>query len=92
VNSRFGKLYRQRFAYDKRQLKYMVNRIETEEKVHSERNVASVDATFTRDAVVAQGEKVRIVDADEDTGLELFCYNRCGNEDSEFIKGCRGLV
>ena len=69
-----------------------INRIETEEKVYSERNVASVDATFSRDAVVAQGEKVRIVDADEDTGLELFCYNRCGNEDSEFIKGCRGLV
>ena len=69
-----------------------INRIETEEKVYSERNVASLDATFTRDAVVSQGEKVRIVDADEDTGLELFCYNRCGNEDSEFIKGCRGLV
>ena len=69
-----------------------INRIETEEKVHSERNVASTDVTFTRDAVVEQGEKVRIVDADEDTGLELFCYNRCGNEDSEFIKGCRGLV
>lgn len=30
VNSRNGKLYRQRFAYDKSQLKYMVNRIETE--------------------------------------------------------------
>lgn len=61
-------------------------------RIDSERNVASVDATFTRTNVIAQGEKVRIVDADEETGLELFCYNRCGNEDSEFIKGCRGLV
>jgi hypothetical protein len=69
-----------------------INRIETDEKVNSERNVASLDATFTRTAVVEQGEKVRIVDADEDTGLELFCYNRCGNEEDEFIKGCRGLV
>lgn len=69
-----------------------INRIVTDEKVNSERNVASTDATFTRANIVAQGEKVRIVDADEETGLELFCYNRCGNEESEFIKGCRGLV
>jgi hypothetical protein len=66
-----------------------INRIE---KVNSESIVGSLDATFTRAAVVEQGEKVRIVDADEETGLELFCYNRCGNEDTEFIKGCRGLV
>ena len=59
---------------------------------NSESIVGSDDATFTRENIVSQGEKVRIVDADEDSGLELFCYNRCANEDTEFIKGCRGLV
>jgi hypothetical protein len=72
-----------------------IKRKETDEKVNSERDVVvndRSDATFTRANVVARGEKIRIVDADEETGLELFCYNRCSNDEDEFIKGCRGLV
>jgi hypothetical protein len=52
-----------------------------------------VDTTQTTFAnVLAQEANVRLVDEDEETGLKLYCYNRCSNEDSDFIKGCRGLV
>jgi len=47
---------------------------------------------FTRANVVAQESKIRLVDSDEETGLDLFCYNRCSNEEDDFIKQSRGLV
>jgi hypothetical protein len=59
------------------------------ETIHSE---CKVDCTFSRANVVAQQDKVRLVDVEEDSGIELYCYNRCSNDESEFIKGCRGLV
>lgn len=37
-------------------------------------------------------EKIRLVDSDEETGLELYCYNNCNNDESTFIKQSRGLV
>lgn len=47
---------------------------------------------FTRSYVASQEDRIRLVDADEESGLELFCYNRCSNEDDDFLKQCRGLV
>jgi hypothetical protein len=68
-------------------------RNETDNTVRSECSVAeAIQTTFSRANVVAQAEKVRLVDADEESGLELYCYNRCSNEEDDFIKGCRGLV
>lgn len=31
-------------------------------------------------------------DKDEETDLELFCYNKCSSEDSELLKQCRGVI
>uniref|UniRef100_A0A6C0ELT8 Uncharacterized protein n=1 Tax=viral metagenome TaxID=1070528 RepID=A0A6C0ELT8_9ZZZZ len=52
----------------------------------------SVEYDFTRVNIESQGDKVRLVDSDEDTGLDLFCYTRCTNDDDDFLKQCRGLV
>ena len=47
---------------------------------------------FSRANIVAQESKIRLVDSDEETGLDLFCYNRCFNDEDNFVKQCRGLV
>lgn len=51
-----------------------------------------IDNPFSRANVCSNEEKVRLVDKDEETGLDLFCYVRCSNNDDEFVKNCRGLV
>ena len=35
---------------------------------------------FSRANILAAENKIRLVDTDEETGLDLFCYNRCSNE------------
>lgn len=64
------------------------------ETVRSECSVLECDTQtkFTLENVLSHTDKIRLVDADEETGLELYCYNRCSNEEDEFIKDCRGLV
>lgn len=52
----------------------------------------SADPEFTRARVEGLGNKIRLVDSDEETGLDLFCYTRCTNEDDDFLKQCRGVV
>lgn len=47
---------------------------------------------FSRAAVEGLGNRVRVTDTDETTGLELFCYVRCGPEDGRLIRECRGVV
>lgn len=47
---------------------------------------------FTREMVESLGKQVSVVDTDEDSGLELFCYLKCTNADSELLKQCRGVV
>ena len=47
---------------------------------------------FTRDNINALGNKIRITDKDESTGLELLCYVRCNATDSSLIRQCRGVV
>jgi hypothetical protein len=50
------------------------------------------ESEFTRVNVEALGNNVRLVDSDEDTGLALFCYTRCGPTDVGLIRQCRGVV
>ena len=50
------------------------------------------DSEFTRANVEALGSRVRLTDKDEATGLELFCYVRCGDKDDGIIRECRGVV
>lgn len=47
------------------------------------------ESLFSR---VTGESKIRLVDSDEETGLELYCYNTCNNDESTFIKQSRGLV
>jgi hypothetical protein len=37
-------------------------------------------------------EQVKVVDEDEDADLQLLCYDKCNDEDSDTLKQCRGLV
>jgi hypothetical protein len=46
---------------------------------------------FTRANIMAENN-ISLVDADEETGVELFCYNSCSKDDSYFVKQSRGLV
>jgi len=47
---------------------------------------------FTRQKILQHEDKVRLVDSDEDLGLELYNYVSCNNSESDFVKQCRGLV
>ena len=62
----------------------------------SELNTVNTDvlneSEFTRSAVEALGTHVRLVDNDEASGLDLFCYVRCGPTDEGLIRQCRGVV
>lgn len=61
----------------------------------STQNINTTDLTeteFTRATVESMGSRVRITDSDEASGLELFCYLRCGPDDDDLIRRCRGIV
>ena len=47
---------------------------------------------FNRANVEALGNKIRLVDSDEENKLDLFCYVKCSMTDSELLKQCRGVV
>jgi hypothetical protein len=56
----------------------------------------SVDPTanleFNRVNVEALGNHIHLVDSDEESKLDMFCYVKCGEEDSDLLKQCRGVV
>lgn len=66
--------------------------METQNCGENKRNVSDDRSEFSRANIVARESDIRLVDSDEETGLDLFCYNRCDNNESDFIKQCRGLV
>lgn len=49
-------------------------------------------AELVYEKVIKNSDIIRLTDKDEETGLELFCYNHCTNDDSDFVKKCRGIV
>ena len=50
------------------------------------------ESEFNRASVEALGTKVRVTDTDTTTGLELFCYTKCGPDDEPLLRQCRGIV
>jgi hypothetical protein len=50
------------------------------------------ESEFNRINMETLGNKIRITDSDEDRGLEMFCYVRCGTSDSSLLHQCRGVV
>jgi hypothetical protein len=63
----------------------------TVDVVSNEERTVELATVYSRENVT-QDPKIRVVDEDEETGLELFCYTSCGNKDTDFVKGCRGIV
>lgn len=47
---------------------------------------------FSRKTIEELSNRVRVVDQDDTTGLELFCYDKCEPTDDEVIHNCRGVV
>lgn len=62
--------------------------------MNPENHVSDADAThqFSRANIISHENKIRLVDSDEESGLDLFCYVSCSNEEDDFVKQCRGLV
>ena len=55
-------------------------------------NAEITESEFNRDNIDALGNRIRTTDKDEDAGLELLCYVRCGPNDSALLRQCRGVV
>jgi hypothetical protein len=47
---------------------------------------------FSRSSIEALGEVIRLSDKDEINGLDMFCYIKCSQTDSDVVKNCRGVV
>lgn len=53
---------------------------------------SEINLVFNRENVEALGNRVRLVDVDEENKLDLFCYVKCTEKDSDMLKKCRGVV
>ena len=69
--------------------KTMENTSEIKESLPNGNNVEDYELTRQN---IEKLENVRLVDSDETSGLDLFCYIQCGNNDPELVKKSRGLV
>jgi hypothetical protein len=47
---------------------------------------------FNRVNIESLSNQVHLVDSDEDSKLDMFCYIKCSDTDTELIKQCRGVV
>lgn len=47
---------------------------------------------LTREKIQAQSTKLRLSDSDLENKLDLYCYNRCNNNEADLVKNCRGVV
>ena len=59
---------------------------------NTDSNTDITESEFNRDNIDALGNRIRITDKDEVSGLELLCYVRCGPADSSLLRSCRGVV
>lgn len=49
-------------------------------------------SVFTRQNVEELNNVIHLVDSDEKNKLDMFCYIKCSEQDSDFIKQCRGVI
>jgi hypothetical protein len=47
---------------------------------------------FNRANIEALGNHVHLIDSDEDSKVDMFCYVKCSEDDNELLKQCRGVV
>lgn len=52
----------------------------------------AINDDLTREKIQALSTKLRLSDSDLDAKLDLFCYNKCNNNDPDLVKNCRGVV
>jgi len=67
----------------------------TSENTQLENDNQVVDSTpkeFNRASIEELGSLVHLVDSDEDNKLDMFCYIKCSESDSDILKQCRGVV
>ena len=50
------------------------------------------ESEFNRKTIDSLGNRVRLTDKDETSGLELFCYVQCNSNDTLALRQCRGVV
>ncbi len=50
------------------------------------------ELAMTRANIESLGDSIRLTDSDESNNLELFCYVKCGLNDTSFLKRCRGVL
>ena len=48
--------------------------------------------SLTREKIQGQSGKIRLADSDDESKLDLFCYNKCDNTENQLVKNCRGVV
>lgn len=53
------------------------------------KDTTTVDVEITRENVI---EHVSVKHNDQDDELDLYCYTKCVNDDTEFLKRCRGII
>ena len=54
--------------------------------------VDPLNLEFNRANIEALGNHVHLVDSDEGSKVDMFCYVKCREEDNELLKQCRGVV
>jgi len=47
---------------------------------------------FNRKNIEKQSNNIHLVDNDETSGLDMFCFVKCTEEDTDLVKQCRGVV
>ena len=47
---------------------------------------------FNRKNIEVLGNHIHLVDSDEESKIDMFCYVKCNEEDNDLIKQCRGVV
>lgn len=47
---------------------------------------------FNRTNIESLGNQINLVDSDEENKLDMFCYLKCNEGDSDLLKQCRGVV
>jgi len=77
---------------DSRNVEVLTPSEDSEKNVENNISTGNYKTEFSRKTVESLGNKVRITDKDEATGLELFCYVKCGRDDDFIMSNCRGVV
>ena len=53
---------------------------------------ATTNNNFNRETINSLGTSVKLTDKDDNNELDLYCYIKCGPDDSQQLKDCRGVV